>query len=111
MNAMPDASRHIVSELAFDPDMVELASLFVQEQSEQATALEICLAQGDCEQFVRLARQLKGSARGYGLPTVTERAAVVEQQARARDALQDLCSALQDLIRTCRAARARPDNA
>ena len=111
MNAIPDASQHIVSELASDPDMVELVELFVQELPSRAAALETCLAQHDYEQLVRLAHQLKGAAGGYGFPTITEKAAVVEQQARDRIAPEELSSAIWVLTHICRAARTRPDNA
>ncbi|UCG32608.1 MAG: Hpt domain-containing protein [Phycisphaerales bacterium] len=111
MNATPDASRHIVSELASDPDMVELVEFFVHELPARAAALETCLAQGDYKQLVRLAHQLKGAAGGYGFPTITEKAAVVEQKARDRVAPEEISSAIWELICMCRAARTRPDNA
>ena len=110
MNATPDARQHIISELAFDPDMVRLVELFVQQLPKRAAAFEACLVQNDYEQLVRLAHQLKGAAGGYGFPTITEKAAVVEQRARDRVALEELSSAIRELTCMCRAARARPDN-
>jgi HPt (histidine-containing phosphotransfer) domain-containing protein len=106
-----DAFPHIVSELASDPDMVELVELLVQELPKRAAALETCLAQDDYEQLARLTHQLKGAAGGYGFPAITEKAAVVEQQASDRVAIEELSSALRELTGMCRAARTRPANA
>ena len=111
MNATPDTSQHIVSELAQDPDMVDLVDLFVQELPKRAAALETALSQDDYEQLIRLAHQLKGAAGGYGFPTITEKAAVVEQQARDRAAPEELSGTIRELACMCCAARTRPDNA
>jgi len=108
MNTTFSSSRQLVSELASDPDMAELVGLFVKELPQRADAIEQCLDRSDYQELARLAHQLKGAAGGYGFPTITEKAAIVEQQAKDRSAIEELSTVVRELSAMCRAARATP---
>ena len=99
-------SEDLVSELSADPDMIELVEMFVQELPGKAEALERSLAEGDWDSLAKLAHQLKGSAGSHGFPSITERAARVEQNSRDGDALQNLSPDVGELADMCRHARA-----
>jgi CheY-like chemotaxis protein/HPt (histidine-containing phosphotransfer) domain-containing protein len=99
------ASSEIHSELADDPDMAELIDGYIQGLPAQAKRLEDAFDANDRETVRRLAHQLKGSAGGYGFPTITEAAARLEELARAGETISQALADVCDLCRRARAAR------
>jgi HPt (histidine-containing phosphotransfer) domain-containing protein len=61
------------------------------------------LAQGDDATVRRLVHQLKGAAGGYGFPSITAQAMVVESALEGRDA-PAVSSSIQALAALCRRA-------
>lgn len=98
--------QRLVSELASDPDFAELLEAFVSEMPKRISALEAALAASDLETLARLAHQLKGSAGGYGFPTITDAAKDLEQGAKTRGELTVLRKQMDALIDLCRRAGA-----
>ena len=76
VQAPPDAP--LVSELANDPDVADMVEGFVRVAGARADAILAALADGDTSTMRRLVHQLKGAAGGYGFPSITEQARVVE---------------------------------
>lgn len=99
----------IVSELVQeDPDFADLVEEFVASLDGRLRDLQGALAQQDFDQLRGLAHQLKGAGGGHGYPILTEKAAVLEQQAIAKD-IADIQAGIEEL--SCLVARvivARP---
>jgi len=97
----------LLSELADDPDMVELVEMFVDELPDRITAIENKFRENDLEALRSLVHQLKGAAGGYGFPTITDAAKILETGVKT-DAdlskLQEDVAALSDLCRRARAS-------
>lgn len=72
------SSTHIVSEFAGDRDMAELVELFVGEMPGRVEAIRTAFGSDSLETLKRIAHQLKGSAAGYGFPTIGEAAGKLE---------------------------------
>jgi signal transduction histidine kinase/CheY-like chemotaxis protein/HPt (histidine-containing phosphotransfer) domain-containing protein len=70
------------SEYADDPEMTELIELFLAELPEKVAAIQQSLAVNDSATLIILAHQLKGSAGGYGYPTITLSAKELEAGAK-----------------------------
>lgn len=68
----------LVSELASDPELAELAYAFASLLPDRVTAIEDVMRAGDVEAAARLLHQLKGAAGSYGFPIVSELARRVE---------------------------------
>jgi len=100
----PDA---LVSELAGDADLAVLVAQFVAELPARVTALHTALANEDRDSLARLAHQLKGSADGYGFPSITQAAQEVEAHARAGEGLDRVGQDVQALAALCCRARAQ----
>ncbi len=100
----PSVASELLSEFADDPDMSELVDTFTAGLPAQAKRLEDAFDANDREAVRRLAHQLKGSAGGYGFPSITTAAARLEQEARDGATLSQ---ALADVCDQCRRARAR----
>ena len=77
---MTDQSRPhpLRSELADDPDMMELVELYVADMPERVAALEAHWSASEKENVRRLAHQLKGASSGYGFPSIGEVAKQLE---------------------------------
>ncbi len=88
--------------------MAELVEMFVSGLTERVAGLERALAASDREDLARLAHQLKGTAGGYGFPTITEAAAALHGALRAGQVWDEICMRTDDVIRLCRGARATP---
>ena len=95
----------VVSELANDPDMAELVEMFVNELPDRTAAIQKALADQDLEALGRLAHQLKGSAGGYGFPSITDAAKALEAGARMDEDLVSLLSQVKKLVSLCERAR------
>jgi len=96
----------LVSEFANDPDMLELVEAFVSELPLKVEAFERTLTSNDLDTLAKLAHQLKGSAGGYGFPTITEAASRVERDCKSHQTLDQINQQVHDLITLCRQARA-----
>lgn len=93
----------IHSELASDPEMLELIELFVAEMPEKIQQLSNAWASADRQAIESLAHQLKGCSGGYGYGIVGAAASRLESAVkkphddlkaiqREFDSLVDLCS-------------------
>ena len=101
---MPDI---LISELADDPDMLELVELYVEELPDKVADLERTLEECDLDELARLAHQIKGSSGGYGFGLIAARAAVVEQSATDGAEPEMLQAQVRELIMLCLRARAK----
>ena len=109
MNELENPADTLVSGLAEDPDLADLVEEFVGELPARAQAIERACAEQDIDTLTRLAHQLKGSAGGYGFPAITEVAANLERNAKAREGLDKLTEGVREVIDLCSRARARPE--
>ncbi|HEX2572759.1 MAG TPA: ATP-binding protein [Polyangia bacterium] len=69
----------LVSELSEDPEMADLVAHFVAALPGRTDELRCAVVSGDKDVTGRIAHQLRGSAGGYGFPTITTAAAALEQ--------------------------------
>ncbi len=93
----PDA---LVSELV-DEDMFDLVEMFVAELPEKVAAIEQAISAQDIATVGTLAHQLKGSAGGYGFPSITDVAKVVETSAKAGEDFETLTKQSRALAELC----------
>jgi len=99
----PVADR-LVSELAGDPDMAELVAMYISEMPTRVEAIEQASAEEDLDTLATLLHQLKGSAGGYGFPSITEAAREAEELAKAGTAVPQLVASVETLTNLCRRA-------
>lgn len=104
-------ANRLVSELADDPDMVELVEMYVSELPERIAAIEQSLADEDLSTLARLAHQMKGAAGGYGFPTITSAALELEMSAKAQEELEAVTGHVNAIADLCARASASPDGA
>lgn len=101
------------SDYANDPDMADLVEAFVTELPQRVDEVAGAFRAGNADALKRISHQIKGSAGGYGFPTVGDAAARVEAVLRdAADptaALRALNGEIQSLVDLCcRAAASLP---
>lgn len=96
----------LVSELADEPDLIELVQAFVGDLPDRLTAIERTLAEETFDDLARLARQLKGAAGGYGFPLITNAAGRLESCVKAGVDLDELRVRAADLALLCQRANA-----
>ena len=110
-NHSPEASSGspLISEFADDPDMIELVEMFVDEMPQRVSAIERAAQQADLATIAGLAHQLKGAAGGYGFGTITDAAAVLEQQAQASEKIDEVHASIDALLSLCRRAVVGPN--
>jgi signal transduction histidine kinase/CheY-like chemotaxis protein/HPt (histidine-containing phosphotransfer) domain-containing protein len=89
-----------------DPELRELVQMFVDGLPERARLLERSFWAGDLDRVAQLAHQLKGTAGGYGFPSLGEAAARLEKSARTRAALDEVRGAVADVAALCEQAQA-----
>src|SRR5262249_13984350 len=94
------------STLADDPDMAELIAAFVEGLGERIRALREAWSGEDRDLLGRLAHQLKGSAGGYGFPTLGSTAADLEQALRQGMAPGEVGDRVHALVEICQRAAA-----
>lgn len=99
-------SPFIHSSLAADPDLGELAELFVEEMPDRTRTLLEQAEERDWSRLARTAHQLKGAAGSYGFDQITPYAKDLELAAREGTDEQQILGALNDLIEICNRARA-----
>lgn len=108
-----DTDAPLRSEYANDPEMADLVEAFVTELPQRVNEVAGAFRSGNAEALKRISHQIKGSAGGYGFPSVGEAAARVEAALRdsadptaALGRLNGEIQALVDLC--CRAAASLP---
>ena len=100
----------IFSEYANDADMAELVESFVAELPKRIEAITSAVSQSRGTDLKRLAHQLRGTAPGYGFPSIGSAAAVLEDLMRQAPATADLSAfktQVDDLIDLCTRASQR----
>ncbi len=101
-------SNPLRSDLAGDPDMLEIIQSFVEEMPDKVTQLESLWKDQRLDDLRRMAHQLKGAGSGYGFPSITQAAGAVEAllTAMGHDAkpggVDDLRSKYELLVSLCR---------
>ena len=108
MSTSEQVARALVSEIT-DNDMLELVELFVVELPNRVAAMQEALDKYDLAGLASLAHQLKGSAGGYGFPTITDAAKDVEFRAKTSDDVEGLKQQVEALVDLCH--RAKPNKA
>ena len=88
-----------------NPDLCELAEMYVDEMPDKIVALEAAFSAGDMETLCQKAHQLKGSAGSYGFDQLTPYAAALEASARNKQPLDQVCDVLNQAIALCRRVR------
>lgn len=79
MADLSDNQTSIRSEFADDPDMQDLVLEYINKMALRVEKMTAAYEQGEREQLIRLAHQLKGSGGGYGFPILTTLAGELEQ--------------------------------
>ncbi len=110
MNQSEPVAEPLVSELASDPVLAELIEEFVTKLPTRVQAIEQACAEEDLDTLTRLAHQLKGSAGGYGFPTITEAARDAEELAKVGTVVPELTASVEALTNLCRRAARSADN-
>lgn len=95
----------VYSDLAADPDLVELVEMFVEEMPERVSRLVMTWEARDLAGLTRLAHQLKGSAGSYGFHDITPYAHQLEANLRAGASEEEIARDLQTLIGICQQVR------
>ncbi|MFQ5494205.1 MAG: Hpt domain-containing protein [Phycisphaerae bacterium] len=83
-----------------DPSFADIVEEFVEGIKERLTTMDQAIQAGDYDRLRSAAHQLKGSGGGYGYPTLTERAATLEQTAK-NGAMDECVKAFSDLKSLC----------
>ncbi len=95
----------IQSEYADDPDLADILDEFVAGLPDTVSAMREAMANNHYEKLQRGAHQLKGAGGGYGYPSLTETAKVLEDAANAKDA-EAAKLAFGELCALCKAVQA-----
>ena len=107
-SAMTTSNAPLRSQLANDPEMVELIDLYLGELPKRADCVLEAWRGRQLKRLERLAHQLKGSSAGYGFPTITTAAAKVEDCLKTgseeQATLSEVAAGVQELIDLCRRA-------
>ncbi len=97
----------ICSQYGDDPDMIEIVEMFVRELPQRVRALRDAYEDDNRGALRTLSHQLKGSAPGYGFPSIGEVAGRLEATLRESGVEGDAVRGqLEDLIALCERARA-----
>ncbi|MEI8371490.1 MAG: response regulator [Planctomycetota bacterium] len=105
INARPAKPMAIYSQLASDPNLVDLVDIFVQDMPNRINALETQAQSRDWQQLTRTAHQIKGAAGSYGFGEITPYAARLEAAAKEGCQEQEILSTLDELLELCRCIR------
>lgn len=103
---MKTETEPLYSRFAADPDMSELANMFVEEMPARIRCLKELLESGDWQELGRFAHQLKGSAGGYGFDQLTPFAAKLEAAIRNGEAEATISADADELGDACGRVRA-----
>jgi len=103
-----NTSGPLYCEFADDPDMLDLAQMFVDELPERIDALSQAFDKQDQSLLKDLAHQMKGAAGGYGYTPITDAARSLEGLAASDDSdVQQVQDALASLTDLCQRATAQ----
>ncbi len=94
----------LLSDMADDPDMLELIGQFLQQLSARIAVIEACRSPAERAALASTAHQLKGAAGGYGYMSISEAARTVERYASAGGTPKECEDAINLLLTRCRAA-------
>lgn len=103
----------IFSQLANDPDMVELVEMFVSELPNRVEAVLQHWQNRDFRELRRLIHQLKGSSGGYGFSQLGRAAAELEHDLgkiidrTEQNELNKVKDGIDELVRLCQRVRAK----
>ena len=86
--------------LSEDASFVDIVVPFVEGLADRLKTMEHAVRAADFEALRAAAHQLKGSGGGYGYPSLTERAAELERNAKSYD-LDDCLASFEELKELC----------
>ncbi len=92
------------SDLANDPDMLELINAFLDSFTQKIQLMAEFCSQQRFDELAVLAHQMKGSCGGYGYPTISHAAKCVELKARNNDDPASIATAVKELVNLCQQA-------
>lgn len=95
-----------MSELAGALEMKDILPAFVRDLPRRVAEMGAALARGDLVLLRQLARKLKGSAGGYGFPSITAIAFEVEKAAMREEKAHAIRGRIDALMRLATIARA-----
>lgn len=95
--------------MADDPDFRELLEEFVGEIPDRIALIENAMASADIATLRRLSHQLKGACGGYGFPTLTNDAAVIESAIDRGLPAQQINEMIEDFLGKLRNVVAEPE--
>lgn len=112
-NPATPSSAPIYSQLADDPDMVELVEMFVSELPNRVEAVLQHWQNRDFRELRRLVHQLKGSSGGYGFSELGRAAAQLEHELgviidrNEQNEIDKIRNGVDELVELCQRVRAK----
>ena len=100
----PETEAILLSDLADDPDMLELIQSFLVQLEARVEVFEQLRQPGDRTVLASKAHQLKGAAGGYGYMSISTAAREVERFAASGGTQRECDAAVDELVARCRAA-------
>jgi CheY-like chemotaxis protein/HPt (histidine-containing phosphotransfer) domain-containing protein len=104
-DAVPGEAPPLLSRMVGRPELFPLLVRFVERLPERARAMEESFDQGNLSELIAEAHRLKGTAGGYGFPSLTEAAANLEATAKAQLGMDEIRKRLDCVADLCRRAR------
>ncbi|MHC4876921.1 MAG: ATP-binding protein [Planctomycetota bacterium] len=95
----------LLSDFADDAEMMEIIEPFVLGLDERVGSMREAVNAHDYESLSCTAHQLKGAAGGYGFPSISDAARVVEVGAKTKETVGVLAEAVSTVASLCRGAR------
>jgi PAS domain S-box-containing protein len=108
-NPVDSDDQPLISELAQDPDLCEVANMFVKELPDSINKILDAARQKDYDQLKFLVHTLKGASGSAGFPALMKKTIDVEQLILHQQA-DFLPTALDELNRLCRRVHAVTEN-
>ncbi len=81
----PQARNTAKPAVEYDPDLLELATTFIEDLPGRVQSMRESCDQADWQELASLAHKLKGIAGSFGFPDITEQAAVIEKQVKQEE--------------------------
>lgn len=104
MKEGPNMIEPLKSEFADDPELSDLVEMFIEGLPSRIENLNVAMQTGDGESLRRLAHQLKGAAGGYGFPSITEKARMLEAALNAEGGSAIVETRMRELTELCERA-------
>lgn len=95
----------LLSDFGDDPEMMEIIEPFVRGLDERVATMRQAVSSADYDSLSCVAHQLKGAAGGYGYPSISEAAKLLELGARACEPGDKLEAAMNRVVSLCDGAR------